>query len=173
MSDAIPGRQDNYREFYRQQLERHFGSDRKRINHALKVLAYAEKIMCGENVSADLRKVITITALLHDVGIKPAEEKYHSSAGNYQEIEGPPVARQIMRQAGEPDPVMERVAYIIGGHHTPSKNDGLDFQIILEADLLVNIEEEQLDQLPGLAAIIAKNFKTAAGTRLATEQYLH
>lgn len=158
---------------YIQALQAHFGADARRINHALKVLGFAERIMAGEGVAPELQKTVVITALLHDVGIKAAEAKYHSSAGPYQEQEGPPIVRAIMAGFGEPASLIERVAYIVGGHHTPGKNDGLDFQIIWEADLLVNIDEDGLAaNKAGLPAIIEKNFRTAAGRAIAQAQYL-
>lgn len=161
------------RDTYIKALREYFGMDTKRIEHALKVLHYAELIMEGENVNEETRKVVTITALLHDVGIKAAEQKYNSSAGHYQEIEGPPIAVVIMQQQAETAAIIPRVAYIIGGHHTAAKNDGLDFQIIWEADLLVNIEEDELavktDNLP---SVIAKNFRTGTGKSLARAKYL-
>lgn len=162
-----------YKETYIEALKCHFGSDSRRINHALKVLAFAEQIMDGESISKNLRQIVTMTAILHDVGIKIAEQKYGSSAGPYQEQEGPPVAAAIMRRLGENEAVIDRVCYIIGGHHTPAKNDGLDFQIIWEADLFVNIEEEGLTgDKDKLKIILAKNFKTVTGKRLAEEIYL-
>ncbi len=82
--------------------------------------------------------------------------------------------RDIMERRGAPQDLIERVAYIVGGHHTASKNDGLDFQIIWEADLMVNIEEDGLDkQSKKLPAIITKNFRTLSGYRLARERYLN
>ncbi|MBP2649178.1 MAG: hypothetical protein H6Q74_3 [Firmicutes bacterium] len=163
---------NSYRERYIDELNRHFGVDQRRINHALKVLANVELIMEQEKLSEETYKIIIVTALLHDVGIKPAEEKYQSSAGVYQEIEGPPIVRAIMNRLGEPEAIIERVAYIVGGHHTVMKNNGLDFQIIWEADLLVNIEEEGLMNSPGISDIIAKNFRTATGKRIAREMFL-
>lgn len=162
-----------YREIYIKELKQHFGMDERRISHALKVLRAAEKIMDGEKVTNDLRRIITITAVLHDVGIKPAEEKYNSSAGTYQELEGPPVAREIMERCGEAPRVIERVAYIVGGHHTSSKNDGLDFQIIWEADWFVNIEEDGFfKNVTKAEEMIKRNFVTKSGKKLANEQYL-
>lgn len=162
------------KEFYIGELKRHFGADARRINHALKVLGFAEQIMDGEGVDRTVRHIVTITAVLHDVGIKIAEEKYNSSAGPHQEKEGPPVAREIMKRANEDEAVIERVCYIIGGHHTPGKNDGLDFQIIWEADLLVNIEEDALTgDKDKLAYIITKNFKTATGKSIAERLYMN
>lgn len=161
------------KETYTKILKQHFGEDKRRINHALKVLGFAERIIDGEKVAADMRPTIVITALLHDAGIVEAERKYHSSAGAYQEQEGPAVVRQMMIDNGEDQALIDRVAYIVGGHHTASKNDGLDFQIIWESDLLVNIEEDGLaamkDKLP---AIIEKNFRTATGRNIAQSTYL-
>ena len=161
------------KEAYKSELKQHFGADERRIQHALKVLKTAETIMDGENIQGFIRDVVTITALLHDVGIKTAEQKYQSAAGTYQEIEGPPLARGMMERRGAEPAVIDRICYIIGGHHTASKNDGLDFQIIWEADLYVNIEEESLAQnQQALAAMIEKNFKTATGKNLAKRTFL-
>lgn len=152
-------------------MKEYFGKDLKRINHALKVLYFADRIMDGENISDDkLKKIVTITAILHDIGIKNAEKKYNSSSGKFQEIEGPAVAREIMKNNNEDDNTIERVCYIIGGHHTASKNNGLDFQIIWESDFLVNIEEDELyKNLENVKNIIEKNFKTKTGKRIATD----
>lgn len=150
-----------------------FGSDQRRINHALKVLKFSEEIMQGENLTGDIKQIIIMTAILHDIGIHEAERKYNSNSGKYQELEGPPVARRIMESIGVEEGNVERVCYIIGGHHTASKNDGIDFQVIWEADLLVNIEEDGLDKNnPNLESIIRKNFKTAVGRKIAEELYL-
>jgi HD superfamily phosphodiesterase len=161
------------KEDYILELKDHFGPDERRIHHALKVLAVAEMIMSGEQVDDWSCDVVTVTALLHDVGIKVAEQKYNSAAGYYQELEGPPIVRAVMLRRGEPQEIIDRVAYIVGGHHTVSKNDGLDFQIIWEADLLVNIEEDGLAMFPEkLPAIIRKNFYTNTGRQLAAQRYL-
>lgn len=160
------------KEAYQSELQRHFGADERRIQHAIKVSKTAETIMDGENIEGAMREVVTITALLHDVGIKEAERKYQSSAGTYQEIEGPPLARAMLERRGADQALADRVCYIIGGHHTASKNDGLDFQIIWEADLLVNIEEEGLAQnRQALTAMIEKNFKTVTGKDLAQRTF--
>ena len=161
------------KEDYQSELKKHFGADERRIQHALKVLKAAETIMDGETVRGFMRDVVTITALLHDVGIKAAEQKYQSAVGPYQELEGPPLARAMMDRRGAEQDLADRVCYIIGGHHTASKNDGIDFQIIWEADLFVNIEEESLAQnQQALAAMIEKNFKTATGKNLAKRTFL-
>lgn len=150
-----------------------FGSDIKRINHALKVLKFSEEILQGENISNEARDIIVLTAIFHDIGIHEAEKKYNSTSGKYQEIEGPPIASKILKEIGAGPDIIGRVCYIVGGHHTASKNDGIDFEIIWEADLIVNIEEDELDKKGiDLAQIIEKNFKTITGKTIAQRLYL-
>ena len=149
-----------------------FGSDQRRINHALKVLKFSEEILHGEKADPKTAETVIITAVLHDIGMHEAERKYNSNSGKYQEIEGPPIARNIMEAMGIDTDVVERVCYIIGGHHTPSKVNGLDFQIIWEADLLVNIEEDGLVKSGAdISLIVDKNFKTPTGKGIAGKLY--
>ena len=151
-----------------------FGDDQRRVNHALKVLKFSEEILKGEIQEENTETIVIITAILHDIGIQSAEKKYNSNSGKYQEIEGPPIARKIMEELKLEEALIERICYIIGGHHTLSKVDGIDFQIIWEADLLVNIEEEGLNNPNSkLPDIINKNFKTDTGKRIAQKLYIY
>ena len=74
----------------------YFGKDIVRINHALKVYTFARNIALFENLSEQQFRVLEISSILHDIGIKVSELKYGSSAGNYQELEGPPVALKLL-----------------------------------------------------------------------------
>ena len=147
-----------------------FGHDVRRINHALKVHAFAMLIASREVDDIRTREIIGITALLHDIGIHEAERKYHSTAGNYQEIEGPPIARKILAGLMAPADIIDRVCFITGNHHTYPKIDGLDFQILVEADLLVNIFEDGIGT-DAVESIEKKVFKTGAGKHLLKEMY--
>lgn len=153
-------------------MSEHFGEDERRINHALKVLRYAEEIMDGEKVSDEVRNVATAAAVFHDIGIREAERKHGSSSGGFQEIEGPPIARRLLAGLSEGDKFIERVCYIVGNHHSADKINGLDFQILWDADLVVNIEEEGLrGGREKLEAIIEKSFKTKTGRAVADKLY--
>jgi hypothetical protein len=52
--------------------------------------------------------------LLHDIGIHEAERKHNSRAGNWQELEGPPVAKELLKAIDLDDAVKERVLFLIG-----------------------------------------------------------
>ena len=108
------------------------------IEHTLKVLKNAEDIMKGENIGEEEKEFISIIGILHDIGAVEAQKKYGSIDGVYQEKEGPEVAKEILKKVGY-NKNIDRICFIIGNHHTPSKIDGLDFQIQWEADLLENL----------------------------------
>jgi len=115
-----------------------FDGDQKRIDHALAVLSFAEQIMSVEGGDAD---VIRAAAVLHDIGIHEAERKYGSSAGMYQELEGPPIAEEILRRQSVADERLEHVCRIVGNHHSAKGIDTTEFRAIWDADWLVNFLE--------------------------------
>ena len=125
-------------------MSAYFGKDERRIRHALRVTEYAERILQYEK-DAD-REVVVPAAILHDIGIHEAERKHGSSAGRYQEIESPPIARDIMLREGLPEELMEAVCRIIAHHHTPGVVDSIHFKVVYDADLIVNLEDKELSK---------------------------
>jgi uncharacterized protein len=153
-----------------EQMICYFSHDVRRINHALKVHAFAAYIGSREAVDSRLHTVISYTSLLHDIGIHEAERKYNSTAGNYQQIEGPPIARKILSDLGVAPDIIDRVCFITANHHTYSRVDGIDFQILVEADFLVNIFEDEMKP-EAIESVSAKIFRTAAGKDLLRTMY--
>ncbi|NTV89922.1 MAG: HD domain-containing protein [Clostridiales bacterium] len=157
----------------------YFGDDARRINHALKVYGFAKAILSGEASNRKIKElidedVVSITemaAILHDIGIKEAERKYNSSAGRYQELEGPAVAEEILERCGIDPEITERICYLVGHHHTYGKIDGDDFQVLVEADFLVNAHEDEMDET-NLRTIYDKYMKTGSGRRIFEGLYL-
>lgn len=151
----------------------YFGDDVRRINHFLKVYGYAKMIGECENLDDSMQEILEVTAVLHDVGIKVAEQKYNSSAGHYQQLEGPPVAKKILDELGYPDDFVERVMYLIAHHHTYTTNiDGMDYQILVEADFLVNADEDRLSS-DAIENFKEKIFKTTTGIAVLENNYLN
>ena len=60
---------------------------------------------------------------------------------------------------------VERICYLVGHHHTYDQVDGMDYQILLEADFLVNIYEDGLSREAANRAL-ERVFKTEAGKKL-------
>lgn len=149
-------------------MKRYYGDWQRGIDHTQKVLGYAMQICDGENIGEGfLRDVIALAAIFHDIGIPAALKKYGTSAHTYQEQEGPPIAADLMLELGVRPDVLSRVCYIVGHHHTRQSIDGLDFQVLWEADALVNIPARGLNPDPEQReAQVSENFRTETGKRL-------
>lgn len=136
--------------------------DTKRIEHSLKVFAYAQLLGVAELLDDRTLEILELTALLHDIGIHIAERKYGTSTSHYQEVEGPPVAREILKYLEYDPEIIERVCFIISKHHTFTAIDNIDFQLLVEADFLVNSTEDHLTDHQIIS--FAKNiFKSESG----------
>ena len=152
------------------ELEDYFGEDIKRINHAKNVMHFAEELLKLEN--SDWHIVIP-ASILHDVGIKISEQKYGSSAGHYQEKEGPAVARKILLKTGFKNKDIDEICEIIRHHHSPGRINTKNFKVLYDADFLVNLKEELgIKDRAKLENIINKTFLTDTGKQIAKKTYL-
>jgi HD superfamily phosphodiesterase len=153
------------------EMEAYFKDDAKRIAHAHKVTGFVEQLLETEPGE---RAIVIAAGLLHDIGIHEAERKYASSSGKYQEIEGPPIAREILNRLSF-DPVqIEEVCRIIAHHHSPGKIESRNFKILYDADWLVNLKDEfDISDTAKLEKIVNKVFLTSSGRRLAGKIYLN
>ncbi len=170
--ELIAKREDLLKDRVAVEMKLFFKKDFRRISHAMKVARYAEKIVKEEGGDPG---VVIAAGYLHDIGIKEAERKYDSTAARYQEQEGPPIAREILGRLGARPEMIEEVCDIIAHHHHPREEETSNFKCLYDADLIVNLEENHRDQpLDGerLARIIAGNFLTETGRRLARETLL-
>jgi len=145
-------------------MKAEFGADERRIDHALRVLAHAEAIL--EDYPAD-RDIVVAAAILHDIGIQEAERKHGSSAGKWQEVEGPPVARRILEQLDADEPFIATVCALVGNHHSARGKLTPEFNVLWDADWLVNLADEYGDNPEKLAEFAGKVFRTPAGRRRA------
>ena len=121
-------------------LIEYLGPDDRRIEHALRVLYHSERIMQGKP-DCDM-EVVVACGLLHDIGIKVSEEKLGYNNGKTQEEYGPPVAEKLLCSIGFPPEKTEKVKQIIGNHHSPSKYDYPELEVLKEADRIVNRDED-------------------------------
>lgn len=140
--------------------------DPKRIQHFIKVYEFAHIIGVKENIDEKTLFILDIASIMHDIGIRPAEEKYGSANGKLQEQEGPAYAREMLSKFQEISAEqIERVCYLIGHHHTYNNVEGMDYRILLEADFLVNALEDEIKK-DGIIYFRDKIFKTQTGINL-------
>ena len=129
-----------------------YKGDAKRIQHFCKVHSYAKLIAETENVDKKCLFTIEAAALTHDIGIHFCEEKYGNCNGKLQEKEGPAIAEKMLKELGFDQDVSNRVQYLIAHHHTYDNINEIDYQILVEADFLVNIMEDGLSEEAALKA---------------------
>ena len=67
--------------------------------------------------------------------------------------------------------IINRVCFLIGHHHSYSQIDGIDYQILVEADFLVNIYEDNMNESQ-IKSIRNKIFKTKSGISIIDSMYL-
>lgn len=147
-----------------------YSGDAGRIQHFCKVHSYAKLIGEMENLDADTLFILEAAALTHDIGIHYCEEKYGDCNGKLQEKEGPSIAKELLAGLLFEERVSQRVQYLIAHHHTYEAIDGLDYQILVEADFLVNLYES------GASAQAVEHaykniFKTNAGKKICREMF--
>jgi HD superfamily phosphodiesterase len=148
----------------------YFEGDPKRIAHLTKVHSFARIIGLKEELDEVSLFILEAAAYTHDIGIRPAEKKYGSSDGKLQEQEGPIEAESMLIELGVENYLIDRICYLIGHHHTYDNIDGLDYRILVEADFLVNIYEDDLSDR-AIQNAFENIFKTKTGRELCLKMY--
>lgn len=155
MSEAINKAISAMMEYYR--------GDMKRISHFLKVHSLAKMIGEQEGLDSFTQQVLELAAIVHDIGVKICEEKYGVTDGALQEVEGPEPAGELLSGIISDRQVIDQVKELVSVHHTYDNVDALDHRILLEADFIVNADEEGLSQAEILSG--RRNiFRTQTGT---------
>lgn len=115
---------------------------------------------------------LDVASVVHDIGIKPAEERYGKGhcGGKLQEQLGPEPARKMLTELDFEEDIIDRVCFLIAHHHTYEGAQGLDWQILLEADFLVNAFEDSLSK-ESIKSFRDKVFKTKTGIKMLEEMY--
>lgn len=140
------------------------------INHFLKVHAYARMIAQNENVDKKTQTIIEIAAIIHDIACPLCRQKYGNTNGKLQEKEGMILARDFLKDIPISDSMKERIIFLVGHHHTIDQVDGIDYQILLESDYLVNADEANYskENIENTKHIL---FKTSTGIHLLESIY--
>lgn len=111
------------------------------IDHFLKVWSYAKLIGEQEGLDSETQRVLEIAAVVHDIACPLCRRKYGQADGRHQELEGGALAVEFLQGTGLSDAEIARVAYLVAHHHTVDAIDGADYQILIEADYIVNAGE--------------------------------
>ena len=140
------------------------------IDHFMKVWAYAKTIGELENIDDETQYILEIAALTHDIACPLCCEKYGNTNGKYQEEEGAWLVKDFLADMGLTSVQIERVAYLVGHHHTFQRIDGFDYQILIEADFIVNAAESAYSK-ENIANFAETIMRTNSAKRLAAEVF--
>lgn len=149
----------------------YYRGDAKRIQHFIKVYNFASFLGKQEQLDEETLFILETAAIVHDIGIRICEMKYGVCDGKHQELEGPAEAEKLLRNIGNyTDEQINRVCWLVGHHHTYTDISGIDYQLLVEADFLVNIYEDGFtDEM--IKNVRSKIFRTQSGIRCLENMY--
>lgn len=136
------------------------------IDHLIRVWTYAKIIGEMEGFDANKQNILEVAAITHDIACPLCREKYGNTNGKYQEEEGTRLVKAFLAESGMTKAQIDRVAFLVGHHHTFTGIDSLDWQILIEADFIANASESGYSK-EKVKAFLQKNMKTESGNRLA------
>lgn len=136
------------------------------IDHFVRVWNYAKTIAELEDIDSDTQFILEVAAITHDIACPLCREKYGNTNGKHQEEEGTPLVKKFLTDSGMTKAQIERVAFLVGHHHTFKEIDGLDWQILIEADYIANATENGYGK-ENINNFIHRIMKTESGIRLA------
>ena len=148
-----------------QKMVEFYKGDLHDIDHFLKVWAMTKTIGELEGLDKHAQEILELAAVVHDIACPLCRRKYGNTIGKHQEEEGAPLVRAFLSDTGLPEKQRERVAYLVSHHHTYTGVDGLDYQILLEADYIVNASENQYRR-ENLEAFLSRVMKTDSGRQI-------
>ncbi len=135
------------------------------IDHLIRVWTYAKTIGELEGIDKDTQFILEVAAITHDIACPICREKYGNTNGKHQEEEGIPLVKAFLSDCDMSESQIERVAYLVGHHHTLQEIDGIDYQILIEADYIANATENGYSR-ENIENFMRKIMKTESGKRL-------
>ena len=138
------------------------------IDHLIRVWTYAKTIGELEGINKDTQFILEVAAITHDIACPICREKYGNTNGNHQEEEGIPLVKAFLSDCDMSESQIERVAYLVGHHHTLQEIDGIDYQILIEADYIANATVNGYSR-ENIENFMSKIMKTESGKSLAQD----
>lgn len=147
-----------------------YDPDAGNIHHLMAVHGYSRLIAQMEKVDEKTLFITEAAAYLHDIGVKISKEKYGNSNPEHQEAEGPAIVRRLLEPYDVSDKDVDRICFIVGHHHTYKAINGIDFQILVEADYIVNLMEGYC-KIDSLKSMKENLFKTQSGKYILEQMF--
>ena len=135
------------------------------IDHFIRVWTYAKTIGELEGMEHAMQNSLEIAAIVHDIACPLCRIKYGNTIGKLQEEEGAQIVRGFLSDFELSAEQIDRISYLVGHHHTYSNIDGMDYQILIEADYIANASENSYSRT-NIESFLHKIMKTESGKRI-------
>ncbi|WP_169733587.1 HD domain-containing protein [Clostridiisalibacter paucivorans] len=136
----------------------------RRTQHILKVYSLSKLIGEHENLSPEKQQLLCAAAILHDIAIKLCKEKYGDACQENQQIEAPSLVKHFLNTCNYLPSYRNTILNLVLNHHNYNIDQGIEHQILIEADLLVNCFEDESIQKKALE--VYPYFKTKIGIQI-------
>lgn len=124
----------------------------RRTRHLSSVYAVSNSLGSMYGLGQEALYVLKAAAILHDLPIKLCKEKYLGDASqSRQRQEAPEMVKDFLKRAHYPRGFYPEVTELVLRHHCYDEIDSPLLQLLIEADLLVNLMEETTPELLELA----------------------
>ena len=140
------------------------------IEHLVKVWSYAKTIGELEALDPETQFLLEAEAITHDIACPVCRERYGNANGKLQEQESPSLIKAFFADMDLAESQTDRISHVVGHHHTYEGVDGLDWQILLEADYIVNASENEYSK-ENIQNFLNTHARTAAGRKLIQEVF--
>ena len=140
------------------------------MDHLIRVWTYARTIGDLEGLDSETMFILEVAAITHDIACPLCRDKYGNTNGKHQENEGTQMVRDFLYDTGLTDAQINRVAFLVGHHHTFTGIEGADWQILVEADYIADASENGYSE-QNIQSFIEKSVKTESGKRLIREVF--
>ena len=135
------------------------------ISHFINVWTYAKLIGELEHLDPETQYILEVAAVVHDIACPLCREKYGNTDGKNQERESDPLVREFLSETDLTEDQIDRVAFLVSHHHTLTGIEGADYQILIEADYIVNAAENGYSR-ENIENFISKVMRTETGKRI-------
>lgn len=135
------------------------------IDHLIRVWTYAKMIGEQEHLDEETQFILEVAAITHDIACPLCREKYGNTNGKYQEEEGVPLVKEFLSDTEMTEEQIARVAFLVGHHHTLINIEGIDYQILVEADYIANATENGYSR-QNVENFIQKIMRSESGKRI-------
>ena len=142
------------------------------IDHLIRVWTYSKMIGELEGLDAQTQLVLEVAAITHDIACPLCREKYGNTNGKLQEQEGELMVKDFLADSGMSEEQIKRVAFLVGHHHTFTDIEGIDYQILVEADYIANATESGYSY-QNVENFLKKIMKTESGKRILKFIFAH